>query len=289
MIQFELPEQHPIDPKRRYLCRHVFSEGRRCGSPALRGQHLCFYHHSARQQPAAASGHAAVFTMPAIDDRAGIQLAIYSIMARIAAAEIDSKRAGLLLYGLQIASANLPRRAATVPADATAQPEPLVEQISHHTEYGLLAPVQELPEAPQQHTDAEQTQPSAQPPSPTEPTQTPAISTQPTHNALISTEPTETLAISTEPTQTLVISTEPIRKAVISPEPTHKLVISTEGEAAVERPPHSPLPLPWPAQTFTQVPTTEPTQKLIISTEDEHEAEAESPPHWPLSLPQSAA
>jgi hypothetical protein len=93
--------------------------------------------------------------MPRIDDRAGLQLALYHVLARIACNEIDTKRAGLLLYGLQVASSNLPRQPRPTAAHALtetqthaesgAHPGPLVEDYIHVIGLGDLAPMQELP------------------------------------------------------------------------------------------------------------------------------------------------
>ena len=33
----------------RYQCRHIFTDGRRCASPSLRREHLCYYHHTTRR------------------------------------------------------------------------------------------------------------------------------------------------------------------------------------------------------------------------------------------------
>ena len=33
---------HADNPKR-YQCRHIFTDGHRCGSPCLRGEELCYY------------------------------------------------------------------------------------------------------------------------------------------------------------------------------------------------------------------------------------------------------
>jgi hypothetical protein len=59
-------------------------------------------------------------------------------------AAIDPRRAGLLLYGLQIASLNLPKP----PADRNAKPEPVefVEEITTDPELGNLAPRTEVSE-----------------------------------------------------------------------------------------------------------------------------------------------
>ena len=135
-----------IDSRRRYLCRHIFTEGHRCGSPALRGHDFCYYHRAAREQRPLA-GRLGIFTMPRIDDRAAIQIALYDILSRITAGDLDIKQAGTLLYGLQIASSNLPRAS----SHETTQPafhQPLVEEITHDYHQGDLAPVLELPALP---------------------------------------------------------------------------------------------------------------------------------------------
>src|ERR1035441_5385605 len=62
----------PTDPRRRYLCRHMFTDGHRCGSPALRQRDFCFYHH-ANRRPAPAPGKfrhldaAEPFTLPIVE------------------------------------------------------------------------------------------------------------------------------------------------------------------------------------------------------------------------------
>jgi hypothetical protein len=135
-----------IDSRRRYLCRHIFTEGHRCGSPALRGHDFCYYHRAARQHGPLA-GRIGIFTMSRIDDRAAIQIALYDILSRVTAGDIDLKLASTVLYGLQIASSNLPR-AASSEAAQPAFPQPLVEEITHDYHLGDLAPVAELPAIP---------------------------------------------------------------------------------------------------------------------------------------------
>ena len=34
---------------KRFLCRHIHTSGSRCGSPALRGESFCYYHHTTRR------------------------------------------------------------------------------------------------------------------------------------------------------------------------------------------------------------------------------------------------
>src|ERR1700679_838761 len=77
-----------IDPKRRYLCRHVFTDGHRCGSPSLRGKDLCYYHvRSRREAPCATRG--GTFIMSRIEDRPSVQLALYDVLSRVAAGDIE--------------------------------------------------------------------------------------------------------------------------------------------------------------------------------------------------------
>src|SRR5258708_40196450 len=60
---------------------------------------------------------------PLPEDRSAIQRSIGEVLLRIARNEIDPKRAGLLLYGLQIASLNLP----PVPKKSTRDTYPVEE------------------------------------------------------------------------------------------------------------------------------------------------------------------
>jgi hypothetical protein len=129
-----------IDPTRRYLCRHVFTDGHRCGSPSLRGQDLCYYHTRTRREGACA-GRTGTFTLARIDDRPAVQIALYDVLSRLAGGDIDYKRGSILLYGLQIASSNLGRN----PQPIADQP-PQVEEITSDHHLGDLAPIAEIPE-----------------------------------------------------------------------------------------------------------------------------------------------
>ena len=136
-------------PTRRFQCRHIFTGGHRCGSPSLRHEDFCFYHRGlhARQtlhtvDLSQGEHHATPFTLPIPEDRSAIQQAIGEILNRLAGNELDPRRAGLLLYGLQIASINLPRAA---PAAAGEQGSP-IEEITTDPTLGPIAPRTELPD-----------------------------------------------------------------------------------------------------------------------------------------------
>ena len=134
---------------KRYQCRHIFTDGHRCGSPCLRSEHLCYYHHTTRrpaQNPRARRCRRSTFEIPLPEDRSAIQHTIGQVLQRIAANDIDPRRAGLLLYGLQIASLNLPRQQPTAKS-APETANQIVEEITTDPELGLLAPPAEVGQA----------------------------------------------------------------------------------------------------------------------------------------------
>jgi len=82
--------------------------GKKCHAAALRGTPYCYFHtrvhHFAKAKP---EPKYAPLKLPLLEDRSAIQLALAQILDALASARIDSKQAGLLLYGLQIASSNI--------------------------------------------------------------------------------------------------------------------------------------------------------------------------------------
>src|ERR1700732_1536585 len=129
------------DTTKRYQCRHIFTDGHRCGSPCLKQEEFCYYHHTTRRPAGNTRGRGpeqAEFDISIPEDRSAIQSTIGEVLRRIARNEIDPKRAGLLLYGLQIASLNLAR--AAEPARDAAP----VERITADPELGTLAPQTEI-------------------------------------------------------------------------------------------------------------------------------------------------
>jgi hypothetical protein len=153
-------DQQTEAPKR-YQCRHIFTDGHRCGSPALRAEDLCYYHHTTRKPAKQRRTRHSTFEIPLPEDRSAIQHTIGQVLQRIAANDIDPRRAGLLLYGLQIASLNLPKSQQSSHSTArgrypnrTPDPDPipqsqLVEEIVLDPELGPIAPRTELNEAKQ--------------------------------------------------------------------------------------------------------------------------------------------
>jgi hypothetical protein len=93
-------------------CQHVKVNGTQCGSPALQGGKLCFFHKRAREQRArtvAHKGSLEPFVMPLLEDANAVQMALMQVMQLLALGRMDHDTARLLLYSLQIASSNLAR------------------------------------------------------------------------------------------------------------------------------------------------------------------------------------
>jgi hypothetical protein len=99
---------HPIE-----LCQHIKMNGDRCGAPALRGEKLCRFHNFCGSIQVDVSTSAAVpaapFFLPALEDAASIQLAITQVCEHLLHRRLDAKKAGILLYAMQVASSNLGR------------------------------------------------------------------------------------------------------------------------------------------------------------------------------------
>jgi hypothetical protein len=131
-----MPESRP------FQCRHIFPDGHRCGSKCLRHEPFCYYHHTTRKlKPRELRDPLSFFDMPPIDDRSGIQSAIALVLHRLAAGCLDPKRAGLLLYGLQIAAANLPPYLKNAP-----RPDQVTDIVDDPT-HGLIAAEPRLDQA----------------------------------------------------------------------------------------------------------------------------------------------
>ncbi len=288
---------------RRFQCRHVFTDGRRCGSPCLRHEDFCFYHLGLHaQKPTVTTDlsqgehRASPFTLPVPDfnDRGALQLAIGEVLNRLASNQLDPRRAGLILYGLQIASLNLPR----VPAAPAQQDANLVEEIVSHPDLGPIALRTELPDpgAPRPNsliarllealelgqeppTDTPTPEPESQPEPEPKPAADPTPATLPDLQA--ATEPTPAtlpnLQAATEPTPTTLSNLQaatgpgaPSSPAVPSPERVGSgatainvpgALAILEGHAQTHRP-HHPRRLGLPPRDPRQRHRTGPQTRL---------------------------
>ena len=94
-------------------CQHIKMNGVRCGSPALRDQKYCYFHDRCSpvqvEVSTSAQYPASPFYLPVLEDAASIQWGVAQVCEHLLHRRLDPKKAGVLLYAMQIASSNLAR------------------------------------------------------------------------------------------------------------------------------------------------------------------------------------
>ncbi len=93
-------------------CQHIKVNGTQCGSPALLNRRFCFFHDRFRRERAriaAAVSAQPKFDLPLLEDANSVQIALMKVIQMLGSGQMDPKTAGLVLYALQTASANLRR------------------------------------------------------------------------------------------------------------------------------------------------------------------------------------
>jgi hypothetical protein len=93
-------------------CSHRKADGILCGSPALRGQKLCYFHqrdHQRQQQIAHVRRRAETLLLhlPPLETLADVQVALFEVLDSLAANCIEPSRASALLFALQQVSGHL--------------------------------------------------------------------------------------------------------------------------------------------------------------------------------------
>ena len=83
-------------------CQHIKEDGIRCGSPALRGQPLCFQHNRI-YHPRVTPGQRG-YQFPAFETHAATTLTIRQVLQAVHDGQLDLARGRFFLYGLQIAA-----------------------------------------------------------------------------------------------------------------------------------------------------------------------------------------
>src|SRR5207249_10691843 len=91
-------------------CRHLKVNGTQCGSPALKDHRFCYFHQQWHERKllinsTGARKARASISLPVLEDAKAIQH--MQTMQLLLEGQIPQKTAGLLFYGLQIASSNL--------------------------------------------------------------------------------------------------------------------------------------------------------------------------------------
>jgi hypothetical protein len=98
----------------RTLCTHIFEGGHRCASPALQRETFCYYHHPTRKpiQKNRRSRRQS-FNLPLPSAQSDLQHAVYEVIRRLAANQISTRQAGLILNALDNASRATPTAPST--------------------------------------------------------------------------------------------------------------------------------------------------------------------------------
>ncbi|MGA8740633.1 MAG: hypothetical protein WB561_05545 [Terracidiphilus sp.] len=97
-------------------CRHIMPSGKKCHSPALHNQAYCYYHNNLRRYSRPPVGDN--LSLSSIEDNRGIQIALTQVLTALNSPYMDTRRAGLLLYGLQIATQLANRTSGLEPDEA---------------------------------------------------------------------------------------------------------------------------------------------------------------------------
>src|SRR5271168_5634394 len=133
-------------------CRHIFTSGKKCQSPALKDQDFCYFHSNTRKRPARKDDayepyippQDTAHNLPPLEDADAIQLAISDVVLALAANRIDPRRARILIYGLQVASQNNRHRAAIAAKEEA--PARTVREIHRHEDGTQIGPEQQSPD-----------------------------------------------------------------------------------------------------------------------------------------------
>jgi len=91
-------------------CQHVKVNGTQCGSPALRRKRFCYFHDNYRETQARLLNNESqtlISNFPLLEDANSLQLAVMQVIHLLGSGKMDTKVAGLMLYALQTASANI--------------------------------------------------------------------------------------------------------------------------------------------------------------------------------------
>ena len=95
-------------------CQFIKSDGAKCGSPALKGGRMCYFHNQTagkRKRKGKATISVEPLRVPVLEDDLAIQMAVTNVCRQLANQSMEPKRASTLLYGLQVASVAVRRTA----------------------------------------------------------------------------------------------------------------------------------------------------------------------------------
>jgi len=85
------------------ICEHIKNDGIRCGTPALRGRHFCYYHDRVHRLHPIAARHSTP-VLPPLTSARNIRLAALNIVRDLRNGRIDLPTARVMAYALQVAN-----------------------------------------------------------------------------------------------------------------------------------------------------------------------------------------
>jgi hypothetical protein len=86
-----IPKPKPVIP----ICEHMFNHERRCGSPAMRGTHFCYYHRQNRRPRG-------LEVIPDLTTHRNIQRALSNTLRGIVSGRLTYEEAGRILHGISL-------------------------------------------------------------------------------------------------------------------------------------------------------------------------------------------
>jgi hypothetical protein len=94
-------------------CQQIKLDGEPCRAAALRGKKFCYYHLHSGPPPKDVGNPGVIpqvqFHLPLLDDATSIQATISLVCEHLLHRRLEPKKAGILLYAMQVASSNLSR------------------------------------------------------------------------------------------------------------------------------------------------------------------------------------
>ena len=85
-------------------CQHRKQDGTRCGSPAMKGKRLCYFHEQSRKLHPNRTGPARIFRdFPVLEDPRSVQIALYQVIQALVLRSFDHRSAAQILWGLEMA------------------------------------------------------------------------------------------------------------------------------------------------------------------------------------------
>ena len=101
-----------------HVCSHVFQDGSSCMNVAGPRQHYCRWHRTAAEREERLIAYSkrknknAIpdLDIPTIEDPESLQIAIHEVMDAIIDGRLEGRRAGQLLYALQLSLSNVKRK-----------------------------------------------------------------------------------------------------------------------------------------------------------------------------------